>query len=158
MVKINIQIRAKRTGYTDDNKLLVEIDINNGHWKYWEDFMETQEKQNLTINNICKTVYLNQPVKDQIQKHDLKLYKETRELKVIGHDTRLYDNLLSYLNYRIDNLKEDYKKFGKYEWGRTLEAEIKLFNFSGRYTDMGYDEDITFAEDEDVTLKMVVVE
>lgn len=125
-MKLNIEITKKSTGIFETANKIAEIKICNGHWKYWDDMMESDEEISLTINNIHKTYYLNYPVKDEYKMHDFKLYEETGELKVSDVSVRTYDNLLSYLNYRIGNVKEDYK--------------------SGSYQAMGYDEEggVTF--------------
>lgn len=101
---------------------LAEITVNNGNWKYWERQMETTEKQTLTINNIHDAVILNRPVKDAIGIYDQEAWENDCEIIVADAMVRTYDNLLSYLNCRINNTKEDYKKHGWTE--RTFTAVL----------------------------------
>lgn len=110
-MKLEIKITKKETGIRND-ETLAEITVNNGNWKYWENHMETTEKQTLTINNIHDARILNQPVKDAIGIHDQEAWKNDREIKVIDAGVRTYDNLLSYLNCRINNVKDCYKRHG----------------------------------------------
>ena len=158
-MKMNIQIIAKRTGYTDENTEIVDIDICNGHWKYWDDHMDTDDKVSLTINTIGKAYYLNMPVKDTIDMHDLEHYKETGELKVTGTHVRVYDNLLHFLNCRIDNVKEDAKS-GYWKICKINSAEFECTLFESAYSNYNDDlsADIVYAEDEEVVVKIAVIE
>lgn len=101
-MKMNITITNEMR-----NEEIVEIEISNGNWKYWDDFMDGIEKQSLTINTINKAHYLPFPVKDEIQHYDYDLYRETGELKETYKSFRVYDSLLQYLNCRIGNVKEE---------------------------------------------------
>ena len=111
-MKMNITITNEMR-----NEEIVEICICNGNWKYWDDYMEAlpSEKQSLTINTINEAHYLHFPVKDEIQHYDHDLYKKTGELKKTNKSFRVYESLLSFLNYRIDNVKEDYCKWNDKE-------------------------------------------
>ena len=111
MAKINIQI-TKETGFMKTHEEIVNIDICNGNWKYNDNLMETTEKISLTINNICKTNYLSQPVKDAYPIYDHDLFKATGEIQVSEAMVRTYDSLIDYLNHRVNNVKDDYKKHG----------------------------------------------
>ena len=130
---MNIQI--KQANKYGEMETIADIDIKNGNWKYWDTYMETTEKQTLTINNIQEMNLINQPVKDAIGIHDKELWENERELVISDASVRTYQNLLSYLNYRINNTKEDYKK-----WGRSY----------NRYTAVLYDEEFYLTKDEDV--------
>ena len=137
-MKMNIQIQKETGTYKGEN--IVEIDIKNGNWKYWDNHMETDEKISLTINNICKAFILNQPVKDTYSFHDQKAWKENREIKITSASVREYETLLTYLNYRINNAKEDYKK-----WGDTEKT----------YTAVLFDEEFKSSCTKDVTENMI---
>lgn len=94
---------------TQNGNEIIEIDINNGHWKIWEDTMEETQKQSLTINNLINSHYLSLPVKDVYSIHDHKLWEEKREIQTKEADVRTYDSLIEYLNCRIDNAKDKFK-------------------------------------------------
>ena len=109
-MKMNIQITQKDTEERRNGKELVNIDVCNGNWKYIDDVMETYEKIPLTINTVNKSYYLDAPVKDAFGFHDDKIYNETGEIQIKEASVRTYDSLLSFLNYRLNNVKEEYKK------------------------------------------------
>lgn len=131
MAKMNIQI-TKENHYGEQEKI-VNIDIKNGNWKYWDRYCKGEEKQTLTINNVHDMTIINQPVKDALAYHDIELFKETGKLKMTCASVRTYDNLLSYLNCRINNAKDDYKK-----WGYT----------ERRYTAVLFEEEFYLTKDE----------
>ena len=106
MAKMQIKITKHETGFLRTPETIVEIDINCGNWKYWDDMQETTEKTSLTINNIGKSYYLTTPVKDAIGYHDQEAWEENREIIIKGASVRTYDSLLEYLNCRINNAKE----------------------------------------------------
>ena len=111
-MKMNIKITKLETGFLRTPREIVDIDICNGNWKYNDDLMETEEKTSLTLNTICKSHYLSQPVKDAYPIYDHDLFKATGEIQVAEAMVRTYDSLLDYLNHRINNVKDDYKKHG----------------------------------------------
>ena len=100
------------TGFLRTNEEIVNIDICNGNWKYWDTHSETEEKTSLTINNIYNAHYLNKPVKDVYPFYDYEKAREENILIVTDAMVRTYDTLLGYLNCRINNSKEEYKKYG----------------------------------------------
>lgn len=117
MAKINIQITKKETGFLRNNEeKIAEIEINCGNWKYWDNHMECEpnEKISLTMNNIYKARYLALPVKDAIADYDLEAYKENREIIITGASVRTYDSLHEYLCHRINNAKESCLKDHEY--------------------------------------------
>ena len=135
------------------NEEIVEIEICNGNWKYWDDYMEQlpSQKESLTINTINKSYYLHYPVKDEIQHYDYELYKQTGELKKTYKSFRVYDSLLQYLNCRIENVKEDCGKFSdnkhtfrcaifddvtKYS-DKTIESEVGYSSYESRLFEKG---------------------
>ena len=123
-MKMNITITQKTGRLTIyENKKIAEITICNGNWKYWETYMETTEKQTLTMNNIGEAILLAQPVKDAYPIHDHKAFEEERKIIVKEAHVRTYNTLHYYLTCRIANLKEDYKKYG---W-TDLTANVVLF-------------------------------
>lgn len=159
-MKMNVQVIAKRTGYTDENTKIVDIDISNGHWKYWDDYMDCEdtEKVSLTINTIGKAYYLNMPVKDIINMHDLKHYEKTGELKVTGTSVRIYDSLLQFLNCRIDNVKEK-SKTAYWKICDINCQEFECFLFSETYNSFDdLNEDIVYEKDEEIVIKITVIE
>ena len=158
-MKLNIEITKKGTGFFTDDETIVKIDVNNGNWKYWEDSQEGHEKTSLTINNICKSHYIHLPVKDAYGFHDHDLYNETGEIQVKSASVRTYDSLLDYLNYRINNVKEDVKsgtwKLLNYdENGRIFNAT--LFKEVRGNNDVC--EDITYELDGEIEVLIKVVE
>lgn len=129
-MKINVTIKNQ----IKDTEI-VEIEICNGNWKYWDDYMDSTEKESLTINTINKAHYLHFPVQDVLQYGlDEEAY-ENGEIVYKKETVRLYHSLLKYLNCRIKNVKESrlfkdqtfecviYDNFGRYS-GRTLEEDI----------------------------------
>ena len=116
-MKMKIEITKMATGFLRTDKKLAEIEINNGHWRFWENHMECEETEKipLTINNIHDAFVLNQPVKDAYGLYNSELWKEERKLVVDSAMVRRYENLLGFLNCRINNAKEDYKKWGDTE-------------------------------------------
>ena len=128
-MKFNIEVKL-------DSEKIVDIDISNGSWKYWDSYMEDDEKVALTINTINETHYLQMPVKDAYAFHDMKIYKDKGEVKVESACIRYYDSFLSYLNFRLDNVKEDvksgfYQRYYKEKDGRDFTATI----FEGKCED-----------------------
>lgn len=134
-MKMNITITNEMR-----NEEIVEIEICNGNWKYWDDFMDGIEKQSLTINTINKAYYIHFPVKDEIQHYDYDLYKETGELKKTHKTFRTYESLLSFLNYRIDNFKEEYCKWNTKE--HTFRCVI--FDDITRYSDKTLESEMSY--------------
>lgn len=115
-MKMNIQITQKTSKYvTWNNEKVVEIDIKNGNWKYWDYHQDTNEKTSLTINNIADAFYLHQPVKDTYTFYNHEAIKNEHKLIIEGVDVRMYETLIEYLNRRINNAKEDYKAYGDKE-------------------------------------------
>lgn len=111
MGKINLKIIAKRTGQRDAYKTLVNIDIKNGNWYYWDIHQKTSTKVPISINTVCKSFYLSLPVKDQI---------ETEDKSIV----RTYDSLLEYLNFRLNYINDNYWRILD---TTTVEFEITLF-------------------------------
>ena len=109
-MKMNIQITQKGDKMFETDRKIVDIDVCNGNWKYNDDMMETDEKIPLTINTINESYYLDLPVKDVYAFHDNELFAETGEIQIKDASVRTYDSLLSFLNHRLNNIKEDYKK------------------------------------------------
>ena len=105
MAKYNIKI-TKETGAVYEKEKIVEIDINNGHWKYWDNFAETEEKTSLTMNNFYDATYLKYPVKDAVIHYNQKELEENRKLVQDDAYVRTYDTLMGYLNCRIHNFKD----------------------------------------------------
>lgn len=123
-MKMNIQITKIETGFLKFNEEIVNIDINNGNWKYWDRFSETEEKTPLTMNNFHDATILGQPVKDALPHYDEEKWENEDELVQDDAYVRTYDTLMGYLNCRIGNLKDSYKRRGKTE----LITNIVLFN------------------------------
>lgn len=113
-MKMNVQIKQIGVGFLETDKEIVNIDVCNGNWKYNDDYMDTDEKIALTINTVNKAHYLHKPVKDVYPIHDHKAYEQNREIIVKDALVRPYDSLLTFLNCRLNNVKEDYKK-GTYD-------------------------------------------
>lgn len=111
-MKISIQMTLKHGKRFLEPQKIAKIDVHNGHWKYWDNMMETDKKESLTLNNISKATYLHQPVKDAISHHDYKNYKENGELVVNDASIRTYNTLLDYIVCRINNTKEAYHDYG----------------------------------------------
>lgn len=161
-MKLEIKITKIETGFLRTNKEIATIDICNGHWKYNDNMMETDEKISLTLNTIGKAYYLSKPVKDAYPYYDHKLYKETGEIKVKEASVRLYDNLLDFLNCRINNVKDDYKK-GTY---KLLDYDKKggmtfncvLFEDDIMLSESTVVNDITFKKDGLLEINIKVVE
>ena len=161
-MKINVKITKKGLGFFESDKEIVDIDICNGAWKYWDCYMETNEKVPITINTITKAHFLHYPVKDAFPHHDMDLYKETGEIKVVDASIRVYENLLSFLNCRIDNVKQDYKK-GTYKLldydkkgGVTFYAT--LFDYDIRRSEETVINDIIFENEGLIEVKIKVIE
>lgn len=152
MAKLNIQI-TKENRYDGQEKIL-DIDIKNGNWKYWEDHFEFEEKQSLTINNICKSFYLSTPVKDAYPFYDYEHLEETNELIVKDAMVRTYDSLLDYLNHRVNNCKDDYKKHGWTE----REFTIILFKLGTDKFRCGAVEDIVYEKECLCEVKITIME
>jgi len=154
-MKMNIQIIKNETGFLKTPYEIVNIDINNGHWKYVDNLMETEEKISLTINSIRKSHYLEKPVKDAYPFYDHEHLKETNELKVTDAMVRSYETLLDFLNCRINNTKEDYKRHG---W---TEREFEAVLFDLKYVRATEDDvvgNMVYEADENITVKIKVVE
>ena len=112
MVNLNIQLTEQETGIFGHDRKIVEIDIKNGAWKYWDYHKEDDEKTSLTINNVSKAHYLHYPVKDAYPFYDNDELRNNNKIVVTDAMVRTYDTLLSYLNCRINNMKEENKKYG----------------------------------------------
>ena len=125
---MNIQITKIGTKFLETDSQIIDIDICNGNWKYNDDRMESTEKESLTINTICKSSYLSLPVKDAYPVYDHDLFKATGEIQVAEALVRTYDSLIDYLNHRVNNVKDDYKKHGWTE----REFTIVLYDLSTR--------------------------
>ena len=157
-MKLNIQITQIGTGLTSD-ELIADIDVCNGNWKYWDKYMETDEKVSLTLNTIRQSYYIELPIKDAYGFHDFDLYDKTGELKIESAAVRTYNTLLDYLNCRIGNIKEDVKK-GHYEryyaeeGGRTFNAVL----FKEPRTSKDVCEAITYNKKAMIEVKIAVVE
>lgn len=153
MVKLNVQIEKKTGIY--ENKLIADIDINNGNWKYWEIYTDGAEKQTLTINNVHDSVILNAVVKDAIGIHDTELWKNETELKVKDAMVRRYDNLLSYLNCRVNNVKDDFKKHG---WTERTFTAVMFEEVYVKSADESVVRDIVYEADGLIEIKIKVIE
>ena len=154
-MKMNIQITKIGKGFLETDEEIVNIDICNGHWKYWDTY--TEEKVSLTINTIRNAHYINLPVKNAYGFTDVELYNETGEIQTEKAIVRTYNTLLDYLNCRIGNVKEDYKKghYGRYyKDGRTFNAV--LFKEPRRCNDIC--ESIPYELDGEIEVKITVVE
>lgn len=143
-MKMNIQIRNKAKDVE-----LVNIDIKNGNWKYWDDYMDNNEKETITINNTHDFHYINLPVKDAIPYYDPEAL-ENNELKITKAFIRPYDSLLGYLNCRIQNIKETKGK-------KELTANIIIFD-EDFDNDKDVCEDIIYHKDQMVEVKIKVVD
>ena len=119
-MKMNIQITKIGTGFLESDKVIADIDICNGNWKYTDNLMESEDKIPLTLNTIRKSHYLDKPVKDAYPFYDHDKLVNDDEIVVTGAMVRTYDNLLDFINCRIKNTKEDHKRHGWTE--RTFEA------------------------------------
>lgn len=108
-MKLNIQI-TKETGDIYEGEKIIDIDINNGHWKYWDIYSQTTEKTTLTLNNFYEATFLTQPVKDAITHFDENEWEKNKKLIIDDAYVRTYDTLMDYLNCRICNIKEMNKK------------------------------------------------
>ena len=157
MAKFNINI--EKANKYNEFETIVEIDINNGNWKYWDTYMETDEKMSLTINNIGEAYYLTQPVKDAGNFHDHELYEKTGEFKVVGANVNTFNTLTEFINCRLNNVKEDVKSniynivYAK-KGGRTFNAV--LFNEQRRSKDIV--EDITYSDATQIRMTIKLVE
>ena len=147
MAKLNIKIQ-KENRYKE-LETIVEIDHNNGHWKYWDDYMErTQDdKISLTMNNIGEAHYLAMPVKDAYPFCDHDLLKETGEYKITNAVVRPYNNLHEYLNCRIANAKEDFNS--------NIEHIMKYREKGRQYTAVLFDEQFQKHSDDSVVKDIV---
>lgn len=110
-MKIEIKITKIGTGFLETDEEIVNICVCNGNWKYWDDYFEGYEKESLTINTINKAHYLSLPVNDAYPIHNR---EEALQGNLIIEQAivRPYNNLLEYLNCRIENTKEEYCKHG----------------------------------------------
>ena len=153
-MKMNIKLTKIGTGFLENDREIVNIDITNGHWKYWDYHMETDAKEPLTINSINKAHYLHFPVKDAFPYCDTKLAREKHEYKVIDAMVRTYDTLLSYLNCRIENTKEDYWKFG---WAED-KFTIVLFDLASEKFREDVTKDVVYEKEALCEVKITVVE
>lgn len=158
-MKLEIEITQKGKRFHDD-RIIARICICNGNWKYWDDMMEYGTETSLTINTINNSSYLTLPVKDACGIHDFDLYKETGEIQINQAVIRTYDSLLEFLNCRINNIKEDVKDGSYYRYyhkkgGRTFNAV--LFE-QERYSSKDICEEITFAEESAIEVKIKVVD
>ena len=102
-MKLNIEITNQ------ENEKIIEIDVNCGNWKYWDNLMENNEKISLTMNNIFESNYLGLPVKDAYGVHDKELWENERKIQLAEAYVRPYETLHKYLCHRINNAKEDFK-------------------------------------------------
>lgn len=122
-MKLRIEIRNQK------EEKIVEIDVNNGRWKYWDDYFDNDEKIPLTINTVYESKYLHLPVKIGNAIYDTEVYKEEGKLVMKDAYTICYDSLLSFLNYRIDSIKKDiksgfYKSFYEEKGGKKIFATL----------------------------------
>lgn len=110
-MKMNIQITKIGTKFFETDRQIANIDVCNGNWKYNDNLMETEDKVPLTINTIRQAHYLAFPVSDAYPIHNK---EEALKGNLVVEEAlvRPYDSLLEYLNCRIANQKEDYKKWG----------------------------------------------
>lgn len=120
------------------NEEIVEIEISNGNWKYWDDYMDGFEKESLTINTINKAHYLHFPVKDEIQHYDYDLYRETGELVETDKSFRVYDSLVEYLNCRINNAKE-------YKYDNKHTFRCAIFDDITKYSDKTIESEVSYS-------------
>ena len=153
-MKMNIQITKIKNGFLRNNEEIANIDINCGNWKYWEHTMKTDEKISLTLNNICKTHLLHQPVKDAYPFYDHEKAKENYELIVTDAMVRTYDSLIDYLTHRINNCKDDYKK---YSWTES-DFTIVLFDLSTKKFRDDIVTDIVYEKEALCEVKITIVE
>ena len=154
-MKLNIQITLKETGIFKTEEKIVEIDICNGNWKYWDRYSEDDTKKTLTLNNIHNAHVIHYPVKDAIPSHDIEAWKQDHEIIVNGASVRRYDNLLSYLQCRVDNAKDSYKKHG---WTEHYYAAV-LFEMESYFTrEDTVTKDITYEAEGLIEIKITVVE
>lgn len=152
---------------TIENKMrsenIVEIEICKGNWQYWDDFMETNEKESLTINTFNKAHYLAFPVKDEI-KFDLdqEAYENDGEIIYRQKSVRIYDSLLQFLNCRINNVKEDAHIFKE----QTFEC-VLFDEYTDKFSEMELESEVTLKSEENrlgnkgakkLTVKIEVIE
>ena len=151
-MKLNIQITKIQKGFLSNENEIVNIDINNGNWKYEENNWE-KGKISLTINNICKAHYLHQPVKDAYPFYDK---EEAKNYNLVVEDAmvREYDSLIDYLTHRINNVKENYKKYG---WTEQT-FNIILFDLNTKKFRDDIVADIVFEKEALCEVKISVVE
>ena len=154
IMKMNIKLTKIGTGFLEDDCEIVNIDITNGHWKYNDDHMETDAKEPLTINSINKAHYLHLPVKDAYPFCDHDLLREKNEYKVVDAMVRTYDTLLSYLNCRIENTKEDYWEHGWTE----REFTIVLFDLASEKFREDVTKDVVYEKEALCEVEITVVE
>ena len=148
-MKLKVEIRIEeRNKIGNKKRLIADIDIVNGRWKYWEDYFDDNEKIPLTINSINRSIYLSLPVKVAFPIYDMDLYHKERTLKVEDSAIICYESLVSYLNYQIEHFKEDiksgfydsyYKKKGGKELTATLFNDLHYNNETSVVSDIGYD-------------------
>ena len=135
-MKLNIQI----TNQT--NEKIIDLDVNCGNWKYNDDYMETDEKISLTMNNIFEAHYLGLPVKDAYGIHDRELWENERKIQVEKAYVRPYETLHKYLCHRINNAKEEFK---------SPVCDIMEYKEKGiTYTAVLFDEIYVKNDDEDI--------
>lgn len=159
-MNFKIEITQIGKGFLSSDRKIVEIDICNGRWKYWDYYIETDEKIALTINTIGEAHYIGLPVKDAYGFHDDDLYNETGEIQIADAIVRTYCTLLDYLNHRLSNVKEDVKSgtWKLLNWdenGRIFNAV--LFDEPRRSSD-DICEDITYTLEGEIEVKISVVE
>lgn len=157
-MKLNVTIENQMR-----NEEIVEIEICNGNWKYWDKYMESTEKESLTINTFNKAHYLGFPVKDELHfDFDEETYEETGEIIYRQKSVRTYTTLLEYLNCRINNVKEDAHIFKE----QTFEC-VLFDDYTDRFSEMELESEITLKSEESycfnkgakkLTVKIEVIE
>lgn len=157
MAKFNINI--EKANKYNEFETIVEININNGNWKYWDDYMESDDKISLTINNIGEAYYLTQPVKEAVGMYDIELLKQNKA-KVVGANINTFNTLIEFINYRLNNVKEDVKSniydivFAK-KGGRTFNAVLLD---QPTFTSKDIVEDITYSDATEIRMTIKLVE
>ena len=151
-MKMNITINKEDVF---EQKEIVNIDICNGNWKYWDIYTETDEKISLTMNNIYEANFLKYPVKDAYPHYDIEKARNENKLEVIDASVRTYNTLHEYLVHRINNCKENYKKHG---W---TEKTLYIVLFEDEYvksTEASVIGDIVYKQEDLVEVKIEIVE
>lgn len=150
-MKFEITITKIGTKFLETDETIANISVCNGNWRYNDIHMETEEKVSVTINTINQAHFLLYPVKDAYPIHNT---EEALEGNLIVEKAivRPYDNLLTYLNCRINNAKEEYRKYG---W---TERTYNIIMLEGTQNRKDIVADIVYDKKRLVEVKIEVIE